>query len=166
MGKVSVPPSMAGWCSGLYDCGLVHCSSVKSLGTRQVHITVTKPGSAAGQGLHISVYTPAGGLIGAGSYSPDTAVAKLYFHKVAGAMVEKIAWHKSPEIVRNLTGFASIQNEAIEFYYETYPTERPKAAFVPFTAADKTPSGKPVDLSGPSPWAGKKSFADMVRQKS
>lgn len=140
MGKVAVPDSMQGWCEGLFDYGLISNTVTGLHYGLQCHITVTKPTSHDGVGFHISVYNTAEGLIGVGSYKPETAVAKVYFFPgMNGAITESFTFTNAA-FIKNFPGYANIKSQAIAFFYEIYPQYAPKAPIPDVTSEVDFPS--------------------------
>ena len=127
MGQVPVPDSMQAWCEGLFDYGLIANNVTGLHYGLQCHITVTKPTSHDGVGFHISVYNTAEGLIGAGSYKPETAVAKVYFFPGMNNAITESWTFTNPGFIKAFPGYANIKSQAIAFFHQIYPQYAPKA---------------------------------------
>ena len=128
---VEVPRSMSAWCAALYDYGLLYNLDTGWQRSMQCHITVTNDRSYDGVGFHISLYEPLGGLIGAGSYNPTTAWAKLYFYQTqAGTFRYYNNYGRRRNEILNMPGYESIRDQGIEVFYSAYPDSRPKVAYV------------------------------------
>lgn len=126
MPQVPVPDSMQSWCEALFDYGLIGNNVTGLHYGVQCHITVTKQSSNDGIGYHISVYNTAQGLIGAGSFKPETAIARVYFFPgLEGAITENwLGLNKS--FIKDFPGYVYIKSQGDAFFLEIYPQFKPK----------------------------------------
>ena len=127
MPLVPVPGSMQGWCEALFDYGLISNNVTGQHYGLQCHITVTKPTSHDGIGFHISVYNTAEGLIGPGSFKPETAVARVYFFPGMGNVISENWNGLNKNFIKAFPGYGYIKSQGIAFFQEIYPQFAPKA---------------------------------------
>lgn len=140
MPQVPVPPSMTGWCEAMFDYGLIGNNVTGLHYGLQCHITVTKPTSNDGVGFHISVYNTAEGLIGPGSFKPDTAVARVYFFPGMGGAITENWLGKNKSFIKSFPGYANIKSQGDEFFYEIYPQFKPKVEMPSLQDMDAFPN--------------------------
>ena len=140
MPQVPVPDSMSGWCEALFDYGLIGNNVTGLHYGLQCHITVTKATSHDGIGFHISVYNTAEGLIGAGSFKPETAVSRVYFFPGMGDAISENWLGLNKGFIKAFPGFENIKSQGVSFFYEIYPQFAPKAPTPDFTSETEFPA--------------------------